>query len=122
MKDLTEYQKVELAKAYVALSNAHKLQFVLPMFAPEASYQSANVGLFHGRKAIGEMMNSFFSQYPDVYWEVKDYRYMSNGSVRFDFVMLATETQTGDKIKRMGTEEIEFTDEGLINRLVVYKR
>ena len=122
MNIVTEFEKIELAKAYVALSNAHKLEFVLPMFVDEASYHSPNVGVFNGRSAIEEMMTDFFSKFPDVYWKASDYRCTSHGSVRFNFIITATEVETGEKIKRMGDEEIEFTDEGFISRLEVHKR
>lgn len=119
---MIEFEKIELAKAYVALSNAHQLNFVLPMFTAEASYISANVGVFNGRSAIEEMMTRFFSRFPDVNWKARDYRCTSDGNVRFDFAMTATEIETGEKIQRMGVEEIEFTDEGFIRRLDVRKR
>ena len=116
---VSESDKVDLAKAYVALSNAHRLQFIVPMFADNASYHSANVGVFNGRKAIGSMMTSFFNRFPDVYWKVRDYRCTTKGSVEFDLEMSAIETATGEHIRRAGIEEIEFTCNGFIARLEV---
>jgi SnoaL-like domain len=116
---VNEREKIELAKAYVALSNAHKLEFVVPMFAVNAIYQSPNIGVFNGRGAIGGMMTSFFSRFPDVFWEARDYRCTNNGDVRFDFQMTAREAGTGEEIRRAGVEEMEFTSEGLIVRLEV---
>lgn len=89
------------------------------MFSGEATYRSAHVGEFKGRKAIGEMMSEFFSRFPDVRWNVLAYRYIGKSVVEFDFVMTAAEALTGNHIKRKGVEEIEFTDEGLIKRLEV---
>ena len=118
-KIVSEREKIELAKAYVALSNAHKLEFVGPMFAVDAIYQSPNVGVFNGRGAIGDMMTSFFSRFPDVYWEARDYRCTNDGDVRFDFQMTARKAGTGEEIRRAGVEEIKFTNEGLIVRVEV---
>ena len=116
---MNESEKIELAKAYVALSNAHRLEFILHMFADKAVYRSSYVGEFKGRNAIGEMMADFFSRFPDVRWSVQEYRYTGKGIVGFEFVMTATEASTGNQIERQGLEEIEFTDEGLISRLNV---
>ena len=121
-KALSESEKIELAKAYVALSNAHKLDLILPMFADGASYHSPHVGVFDGRPAIRDMMSGFFSRFPDVYWTAGDYQCTKGGGVRFNFVMTATEVETGEKIRRTGAEELEFSDDGLISRLEVHKR
>ena len=116
---MNESEQIELAKAYVALSNAHRLEFILPMFADKAVYHSSYVGEFKGRSAIGEMMADFFSRFPDVHWNVLEYRCSREKVVGFEFVMTATESRTGDRLERQGLEEIEFTDEGLISRLEV---
>ena len=116
---MNESEQIELAKAYVALSNAHRLDYILPMFADEAIYHSSYVGEFKGRNAIGEMMADFFSRFPDVRWSVQEYRHTGIGVVGFEFVMTATEALTGNRIERQGPEEIEFSDDGSINRLEV---
>jgi len=114
-----ESEKVELAKAYVALSNAHKLEFITPMFAADASYRSPNAGAFDGRVAIGAMMSGFFARFPDVSWDARNFRCTKGGNVQFDFEMTATESASGETIRRTGVEEIEFTGDGYISRLEV---
>ena len=94
---MNETEKVELAKAYVALSNAHRLSLILPMFAEGATYYSSAVGKFTGITAISDMMGGFFSRFPDVHWSVEAYRYTENGAVEFGFVMTATEAETGNR-------------------------
>jgi hypothetical protein len=116
---MSETERIELAKAYVALSNAHRLEFILPMFADKATYHSPHVGEFEGRDAIGEMMANFFARFPDVRWNVLEYRCTEKGVARFKFEMFATEALTGKSIERRGAERIEFTDEGHISRLEV---
>ncbi|MFT5659086.1 MAG: hypothetical protein ACI9KN_002368 [Gammaproteobacteria bacterium] len=89
------------------------------MFADNASYHSSSVGEFVGRVAIASMMNGFFAQYPDVYWETDNYRCDKDQNVLFDFKMSATHTETVEKIHRQGIEVISFTNNGLILRLDV---
>ena len=106
----------------MALSNAHDLERILPMFSDNALYRSSNVGEFKGRVAIGEMMADFFCRFPNVYWNVGEYHCAGNGEVEFEFVMSATEALTGKGIERLGRERIEFADDGLISRLEVISR
>jgi len=115
--NLTE--RIELTKAYVALSNAHRLDLVLPLFAAEATYRSTYVGEFAGKPAIGRMMVKFFTRFPDVYWEVEAYRGLGTNAVEFAFVMTATEAATGQAVRRQAVETLEFTDAGLIVRVAV---
>lgn len=107
-------ERIELAKAYVALSNAHRLDLVLPMFAAEATYRSTYIGEFAGKPAIGRMMAEFFTRFPDVYWEVEAYRGLGANAVEFAFIMTATEAATGQAVRRQAVETLEFTDPGFI--------
>jgi NADH:ubiquinone oxidoreductase subunit D len=117
-----ESERIELAKAYIALSNAHKLEFVVPVFSVDAIYRSPNVGVFDGRDAIRTMMTGFFTRYSDTYWDARNFHRTKDRNVQFDFELTATEVETGEKIQRTGVEELEFTSEGLIFRLEVRKR
>ncbi len=116
---MNDLEQIDLAKAYVALSNAHRHEFIVPMFAHGGMYRSSNVGEFKGRKAIGEMMNDFFSRFPDVRWNVLEYRRAGENAVEFEFAMTATEVATGKSIERKSVETIVFTEEGLISSLEV---
>jgi hypothetical protein len=112
-------EQIELAKAYVALSNAHRLEFILPLFAEQALYDSTFVGAFTGRSAIHSMMADFFARFPDVYWTVTEYRSVDERTVEFAFTMTATAAATGQAVQRQARETLEFTDTGLIARLSV---
>jgi len=116
-KNRAEY--IELAKAYVALSNAHQTGLVFAMFAETAQYQSSSVGEFHGKSAIEAMMESFFGQYGDVYWLVSDYSYTGSGLVEFNFFMTATDIESKEIIERKGLETIQFSSDGLISAIQV---
>jgi len=116
-KNRSEY--IELAKAYVALSNAHQLDRVFSMFVESAQYQSSTVGEYHGKSTIEAMMTSFFARYSDVYWIVSDYRYINKGLVEFDFFMTATDVESQGVIERKGLETIQFNTDGQINAIQV---
>ena len=49
---MNDLERMDLAKAYVALSNAHRSELIVPMFAHGGMYRSSNVGEFNGGKAI----------------------------------------------------------------------
>jgi len=116
---LEKPEKVQLAKAYVALSNSHHLELVFGMFTEDAVYQSANVGEFTGLAEIKGMMNDFFAKFPDVHWDTRAFQCLEGGTVCFDFELLATNAQSGEQIRRSGSEEIVFNESGYISRLVV---
>jgi hypothetical protein len=106
---MNESEQIELAKAYVALSNAHCVEFILPLFTKSTHYHSTYVGELEGKDVIGAMMADYFLRFPDVYWNVPEYRYIKNGIVNFEFALTATEAQTGDRVERIGFEQIEFS-------------
>lgn len=115
---MTEIESIELSRAYVAVSNAHRVELILPMFSADAVYTSSAVGEFNGPAAIGDMMQGFFARYPDVFWFAENYRYDSN-RVTFDFSLQATEAGSGEHLQRFGVERIEFDASGLISKLEV---
>ncbi len=112
---------IELAKAYVDLSNKHQLKKIEPMFMGDAIYHSEFFGEYKGRIVIYEMMVSFFTRFLDVYWDVTDYRPTEDNGVEFEFVMTATDAASGERVERHGVECIYFTSEGLISRIAVSK-
>ena len=113
---MTDRKLIELARAYVALSNAHHIEHVLSMFAAGASYSSTTVGDYRGRAAIGDMMHEFFTRHPDVYWEARDFR-CEDHRVSFDFTMTAN---AGDEaMRKAGVEHLDFTADGSIKKVTV---
>jgi hypothetical protein len=115
---MTQIEALELARAYVALSNAHRLELIVPLFSEEAVYSSSAVGEYLGPVAIGDMMSEFFTAYPDVYWLTENYRCEGN-RVSFDFSLQATSADSGEHLQRRGVERIEFDAAGLIRKLEV---
>ena len=115
---MTEIELSELAHAYVALSNAHRVELIRPLFATDAIYHSSAVGEFQGVDAIIDMMRAFFTRYPDAFWLCEHFRCELN-RVSFDFSLQASDAQSGEQLQRSGIERIEFDDQGLIKRLEV---
>ncbi|HUV21156.1 MAG TPA: nuclear transport factor 2 family protein [Gammaproteobacteria bacterium] len=115
---MTETEACELARAYVALSNAHRVELIRPMFAADAIYRSSAVGEFQGVDAIAEMMRNFFARYTDAFWLCEHFRCQAN-RVSFDFSLQASDAQSGAQLQRSGIERIEFDNRGLIKRLEV---
>lgn len=89
------------------------------MLDPAASYRSANVGNFEGRSAIAGMMADFFQRFPDVYWQVAQYRGVDSNTIEFEFEMTASEASSGVRIVRQGLERLEFTQAGYIKCIIV---
>jgi len=112
---------IELAKRYVELSNKHDLRHMETLFLGEATYSSDFLGEFGSSVAIREMMQKFFTRYPDAHWDVSDYHSIDNDGVEFDFLMTATDAAADELVQRHGRESIYFEHDGLISRIVVKK-
>ncbi len=115
---MTDTELIELAKAYVALSNAHRVDLILEMFVAGAMYTSTAAGEHRGRAAIGDIMHGFFAGYPDVYWQAKNYR-CDGHRVSFDIDMTATSATDGAALQRWGVEHMDFTADGSIKKIEV---
>lgn len=115
---MTDSELIELARAYVALSNTHRVDLILSMFAAGAMYSSNTVGEHRGRAAIGDMMHGFFADYPDVYWHADSFQ-CGDHRVSFRFELRASAAADGTVIERSGDEHIEFTAEGSIKKIDV---
>ncbi len=115
---MTDSEMIELTRAYVALSNAHRIDLIMPMFAAGASYLSSRMGEHRGRAAIGDMLHGFFNLHPDSHLETDNYR-CAEHCVSFDFTMTATSAEDGTAIQRRGVQRFEFTADGSIKKISV---
>jgi hypothetical protein len=113
-----ETEALELARAYVALSNSHRVELIQPLFAADALYRSNAAGEYRGAPAIAAMMRAFFARYPDAFWLCENYRYRS-GRVSFDFSLQASDAHGGEHLQRSGIEVIDYDAAGLIRKLEV---
>jgi nuclear transport factor 2 (NTF2) superfamily protein len=115
---MTETEAIELARAYVALCNAHRVELIRPLFAADAVYRSGFVGDYRGAAAISAMMRTFFARYPDAFWLCENFRF-SNNRVSFEFSLQASDASTGEHLQRSGIEGIDYGADGLISKLEV---
>ncbi|MCP5076159.1 MAG: nuclear transport factor 2 family protein [Rhodobacteraceae bacterium] len=106
MKDI--FSLVPKAKAYVAASNAHDLNLIAQLLNEDCRYNSSGVGGYRGKAAIISMMEGFFSNNPNVHWDVPEYRLDGQLCVVFDFTI-----SLGGQSNR-GLEKISFAEDGLI--------
>lgn len=111
---MTDIELIELAKAYVALSNSHRVDLILPMFAAGAVYSSSNAGEFRGRAAIGDDTHTFFGKHPDAHLQAKNFR-CDDHRVSFEFTLTADDGQ----MRRHGVEHLDFTADGSIKKVTV---
>lgn len=118
---MSKKEAIERAKNYVALSNAHDLPHIKPLFAADATYHSAYFGGYKGSTAIHAMMTDFFTRFPDAHWEAPEYRPIEDNGAEFDFVMTGMDASSGERVQRQGLERIYFTPDGLIKHIAVCK-
>ena len=104
---------IERAKDYVDASNAHDVERIEAMLAPDALYLSTGVGRHEGAAAILAMNRSFFGANPDVHWDAQNYRTVADRGVEFDFAISFGET-VGN-----GVERVFFNAAGNIIRVEV---
>lgn len=98
--------RLSMAQAYVAASNAHDVEAIAPMLQENCRYLSSGVGEHVGKAAILAMMKQFFAANPDVHWEVSAYGLDEEGQVVFDF------TITYSGASGQGVETIGFSEDG----------
>ena len=115
---MKDRELIALAKAYLELSNSHRVDLIMPMFAAGARYSSSAMGEHRGRATIGDMMHGFFSKYPDAYWHATNF-HCEDHRVTFDFTLTATEASSGARLARSGGEQVDFTADGAIKKLTV---
>lgn len=61
---------LDTTKLYFELSNQRNLDAIDSLFHEEAIYNSANTGLFFGKKSILTMMRGFFEKFPLLNWDI----------------------------------------------------
>ncbi len=115
---MTDIELIELTKAYVALSNAHRIDLIMQMFAAGARYTTTTGGVFRGRAAIADMTQGYFRRYPNAHLHTSNYQCADN-SVSFDFTMKANDVDSGEEIEHSGNEQFEFTADGSIKKITV---
>ena len=110
---MTGKSPIEIAKAYVAASNAHDVTTIEPMLSVDAKYVSSGVGSHSGRDLIMSMMTGFFDQNPDVHWDCRDWALDSDDTAAFDFTITLPSGASS------GREWVSIDADGLITEIRV---
>ncbi len=111
-----------LAASYVEASNEHDLDEIEALLGDTVCYTCSNVGSYSGIVDIIQMMAGFFSNFPNVKWQVSRYDMTAPLSISFEFRMTATYAETGAEIERLGLERIDFKKDGKIIHIAVGPR
>ena len=107
------HSPIEVAKVYVAASNAHDLSAIEPMLSLNCEYQSSGVGNHVGRETILSMMKKFFADNPTVRWDAENWNTEGGQTAVFDFQF------TLDSGSSTGREWITIDGNGLITQIRV---
>jgi hypothetical protein len=97
------------AKNYVEMSNKHLVDECIKLMHFDAEYESSAVGGYKGVNSIREMMTSYFSKFPNVHWDVKEYVHSGN-CVSFEFLRTGCTNAEGKPVTAYGKEDIHFLD------------
>lgn len=119
MKSRNDFDPVAALARYHADLNALDWPRIAAAFAPDATYVSNGVGALAGREAILSAFRAWFTEYPDQVAD--DDRVEATGplSARTVWRLAATNSRTGRRLERRGTETAEFDPEGRITRIEV---
>ena len=130
MADPDSPQALEAAIArYNEAWNAHDLDAIMSMHAPEMVFENHTAGESAQGEAAREHIGSIFEAWPDIHFETRRL-YVRDGVVTQEWTASATHTNTmrrgdleasptGKKIEWRGVDVIPFED-GLIKRKDVY--
>jgi hypothetical protein len=106
-----------LAKTYFDYSNESSMGLVEQLFSDNATYYSANLGFFVGKREIMAMQTAFHGQYQSLQWTIDSIDEIKADVVKIVFSFHGV-LQNGTQQKRHGSEHILICD-GLIQHIAV---
>lgn len=109
----------DLAWLYTERCNRHAQEEMIGMYEWGISYHSNQYGAVTGLPEVSRLSSVFFETYPDAHWKVDKVDVLSEDTTQFDFIMRGTDQETGKRVERKGTEQLRFSDFGLITHIDV---
>lgn len=109
----------DLSWLYTERCNRHAQDEMSGMCEWGITYHSSQYGAVTGLSDVSRLSGVFFETYPDAHWKVEKVEALSENTTQFDFVMCGTDRQTGKPVERRGTEQLRFSDFGLIAHIEV---
>lgn len=116
MENIDQSSKT-ITQLYFELSNAGNLSAIQALIIPEATYSSANTGLYYGITDIMAMMTAFFKSHQRLKWQVDSINALTDYITEVNFTCESTD-KTGQSVTRTGVERVVVVD-GLIRHIEV---
>jgi hypothetical protein len=107
---LRQYHQALEARDFVAIET---------MFDANARYRSVGLGDIVGRDAIMSSLRAYFLSHPDHHAWDESVEDVSEFAARATWRLQASDSVTGFRINRSGTELIQFTTQWLIEMIAV---
>ena len=105
----------EILAAYTAALNRYDFTAVENLFAENAIYMSSGFrGELHGRVAIMAAFRAYFAGHTNQVNEDKHVRVIGAKLIQSDWSLTATNSVTGEYVRRKGTQVVTFNNEGRI--------
>ncbi len=116
MQDI-ENSTQAITQLYFELSNAGNLSAIEALIYPQATYSSANTGLYYGVTDIMTMMTAFFKSQHSLKWHIDSITALTEYITEVHFTCNSTDT-SGKATERTGVERIVVVG-GLIRHIEV---
>jgi uncharacterized protein (TIGR02246 family) len=113
------FDPVAALQRYHEAIDAHDMDAVAEMFAPDSNYVSEGLGAVEGRGNILAAMRAYFTGHPDHQSWDDEVKQTGAFSARSIWKLKATNKTTGAVVRRQGTEDITFDGTGKILRVEV---
>jgi len=106
-----------ITQLYFELSNAGDLSTIKELIDPQATYSSANTGLYYGVFDIMTMMTAFFKSQQTLNWRIDSIQALTEYITEVHFTCHSIDA-LGQTTERTGIERIVVVD-GLIRHIEV---
>ena len=110
-------QSLNIAQTYFKLSNQSDMNGIASLLSDDATYYSANLGFFLGKKEIITMQRAFHDQYQSLRWTIDTIDEIKPNIVAINFSFNGV-LQDGSKQTRQSSEHILVYD-GVIRHIAV---
>lgn len=107
---------------YHALLDAHDVNGVARLLAPEVHYVSAGLGDVTGREAVLQSMRDYFATCPDHQAFDDEVKALSPRVAQSLWRLRGTNRHTGVVVERHGIETVTFDADGLVLSILVEDR
>lgn len=108
---------LDITKKYFDLSNQGDLLAIEKMFQTDATYSSANTGLYYGVHEIMSMMTAFFASHQKLHWQIHRIKQLNEHTSEVEFSCEAV-NNAGEIQNFSGIERV-IVDQGQIRHIEI---